>query len=394
MRDAWIIDAVRTPIGRVNGKLAAFELHELLAGPLRALLDRNHLDAAQIDEVIVGNAAGPGGNPARVALLEAGFPVEIPGVSVDRQCGSGLEAINIGARLVQSGAASVVIAGGAESASTAPVRSRILPDGSRQEYRRARFAPDSVGDPEMGVAAENVARKFGIDRARQDAFALSSHRKAVAAQAEGRFDREIVPLHSIDGRIEHDECPRVSTSMQALAALPPVFKQHGSVTAGNSCPINDGASLVLISSDPALQQACRCTATGRVEVLRFVDACASGVDPVLLGIGPVPAVRSLLQRRSVSLDALAQIEFNEAFAAQVLASLQLLGADAPAMMSRVNPGGGALALGHPWGASGAVLVTRLFHDLRRSDQQQAKGLATLGIGGGLGLASLFERHCL
>ena len=374
LRDVFVIDAVRTPIGRVNSVLANLPVEQLLAPLIKALLSRNVVDGSSISEVIVGNAAGPGGNPARLALLSAGLPVSVPGMSIDRQCGSGLEAINTAARLIQAGVADWVIAGGVESPSTAPLRAH---PGSASFYQRARFAPESLGDPEMGEAAENVARKCLISRERQDAYALHSHQKAITSASTQRFAAEIVPVQGVSGRVSTDECPRPDTSLQKLAALPPLFAADGTVTAGNACPVNDGAALVLLSHEkPWTNDAC----------LRFAGAQAAGVEPTLLGLGPVPAVRGLLSATGCNSEALAQIEFNEAFAAQVLACLDELALD-PA---RVNPGGGALALGHPYGASGAVLVTRLLHDLRRDGWSERFGLATLGIGGGLGLASLFE----
>lgn len=365
MNKAYIIDAVRTPIGRVGGALASVSVEHLLAPLIQALLQRNQLAPAAIDEVVIGNAAGPGGNPARVALLQAGLPVSIPGLTVDRQCGSGLEAINLAARLIQSGAASCVLAGGVESASLA---------GDRP---RSRFAPAHIGDPDMGIAAENVARRFAISRERQDEFALRSHQRVVALQTAGAYRNEIVPIETGGLRVEQDECPRADCTREALARLPTVFDDKGTVTAGNACPVNDGAGLVLVVSEAFL------TGPKAQAALQFVDALAAGVDPNFLGVGPVPAVASLLRRQQLTAEDIDLVEFNEAFAAQVLASMDLLRLPS----QRVNPNGGALALGHPYGASGAILVTRLLH----TPELGRYGLATLGIGGGLGLATLFRR---
>ncbi len=384
---ACIIAARRTPIGRAGGALRTLPVEDLAAPVLTAALADAGLDPAEVDEVVLGNAAGPGGNPARVALLAAGFPLSVPGLTVDRQCGSGLEAIVLGARLIQAGAAEVVIAGGVESASTAPwrVERPLSATALPRFYGRARFAPAAIGDPEMGVAAENVARAFGISRERQDRYALDSHRKAVAAQRAGRFRAEIVPLAVAPGgaAIDTDECPRPDTGLDRLARLKPAFVEGGTVTAGNACPVNDGAAAVVLVSER------RFRALAPAGGLRLVDAAAAGVDPNLLGIGPVAAVRRLLARRpDLALDRIDLVEFNEAFAAQVLASLDALAIPA----ARVNVAGGALALGHPYGASGAILVTRLFAEMVRAPAAPARlGLATLGIGGGQGIAALFER---
>ncbi|MFE2753882.1 thiolase family protein [Actinosynnema sp. NPDC059335] len=380
-----VVAARRTPVGRAGGAFAAVRAEDLLAPVLRAVLTEAGVAAGEVDDVVIGNAAGGGGNVARLAALTAGLPVDVPGVTVDRQCGSGLEAVVLAARLVAAGAGDCYLAGGVESTSTAPWRAErpTRPTGMPRFYARARFAPDSVGDPEMGEAAENVARAFGVDRARQDAFALRSHRRATAAAAAGRFRAEIVPVPTRGGVVEADECPRPDTSAEALAALRPVFAEGGTVTAGNSCPLNDGASAMLVTS---LAKARR---LGVGPVLGFVDGASAGVDPNLLGIGPVESTRRLLVRRpGLDLGSVAAIEFNEAFAAQVLASLDALSI----AEERVNRDGGAIALGHPYGASGAILVTRLHTQLvREAAPAGAQGLAMLGIAGGLGLTALFER---
>lgn len=383
---AVIIAARRTPVGRIGGLLRDLPVEHLAAPVIRAVLTDAGLDGAEVEEVILGNAVGPGGNVARLSALQAGLPVAVPGVTVDRQCGSGLEAINQAARLIESGAAEVVLAGGVESTSTAPWRVE-KPDSlyrSPRFYGRARFAPDAVGDPDMGVAAENVAEAWGIGRERQDAYALESHRKAVAAQAAGRFTREIVPLALPDGRTAaQDECPRADTSAEKLARLRPAFREGGTVTAGNACPVNDGAAVVAMVSEERFRR------MGRQAGLLVADSASAGVEPRLLGTGPVPAVRRLLARNpGLALGDIDLVEFNEAFAAQVLACLDTL----VIPQERVCIGGGALAIGHPYGASGAILVTRLFSELLFPPAGAAprRGLATLGIGGGLGLATLLE----
>ena len=378
MRNAVIVAAKRTAIGKVGGMFRHVPPEELAGTVIRALLDEYPVPAESIDEVILGNAVGPGGNLARLSALTAGLPVEVPGVTVDRQCGSGLEAVILAARLIQAGAGDIYLAGGVESTSLAPWKLAKPLNHFKQfpeVMPRARFSPPAVGDPDMGIAAENVAERFGITREDQDRFALNSHRKAVQAQKTGRFAGEIVPVR---GRAQ-DECPRPDTSLEKLAQLPPVFQEGGTVTAGNACPINDGAAVVLVMSEE------KCRELDFVPVARFVDAAVAGVDPNILGIGPVPAVKKLLARTGLTVDDIDLVEFNEAFASQVLASLREL----QIPEEKVNLGGGAIALGHPYGASGAVLVTRLCSELRRKGGKY--GLATLGIAGGLGLAMLLEK---
>ena len=377
-----IVKALRTPVGRAGGTLAALEAADLAAPLIRSLVVEAGLDHGSIDDVILGNAANSAGNLGRVAALQADLPVDIPGVTVDRQCGSGLEAVVLAARQVQAGAGSLYLAGGTESTSRAHLRFRppSAPGAAPEPVRRARMAPDEIGDPDMGIAAENVARACGIGRGRQDAFALESHRRAVDAQRSGRFDAEIVALDTPGGRVSQDECPRPGTSLEKLAGLTPAFLPDGTVTAGNACPVNDGAAVVLVTS---LAEARR---RGLSNGLRFVDAAAAGVDPKLLGLGPVPAVRKLAARHpDLDLRSLAFIEFNEAFACQVLACLDALQINPDA----VNRDGGALALGHPYGASGAILCVRLFSQMRDAPPG-TRGLATMGIGGGMGIAALFE----
>jgi acetyl-CoA C-acetyltransferase len=380
-----VVAAYRTPVGRAFGSLATVTAEDLLAPIIRRIVAETAIAPDAIDDVLVGNAAGGGGNIARLAALAAGLPMAVPGVAIDRQCGSGLEAIIMAARLIQAKAGSCYLAGGVESVSTAPWRvERPRANGALPRfYGRARFSPDTIGDPDMGVAAENVARAFAISRQRQDEFALRSHRLAVAAAEAGVFRPEIVDISTGHGLIERDECPRPSTSLEALANLRPVFLADGSVTAGNACPLNDGACLVLVMSRGMAKS------LGIDKGLALIDSAAAGVDPNLLGIGPVASTKKLMQRQpGLSLSTIDAIEFNEAFAAQVLASLDQLGIAADA----VNREGGALALGHPFGASGAILVTRLYSQLVRGERwlPAATGLAMIGIGGGIGLTALFE----
>ncbi|OMD70538.1 acetyl-CoA acetyltransferase [Paenibacillus odorifer] len=380
MIEAVIVMAKRTPVGRMGGLLSTLEPEALLAPLIQHIVAETNLPKELIDDVIIGNVVGPGGNIARVAALEAGLPVSVPGVTVDRQCGSGLEAINIAARLIQSGAGEIYLAGGVESTSRAPwkmAKPQTLM-GVPQLYTRAHFTPSSYGDPDMGIAAENVARKYGISREEQDQYALKSHQKAVHAQQSDRFQQEIVPLQVEGQWVNTDECPRANTSLDKLQKLPPIFEEKGTVTAGNACPINDGAALLLMMSREKCQQ------LKLTPILRVVDAQAAGVDPNYLGMGPVPAVQKVLKRQKLTVADLDIVEFNEAFASQVLASLNEL----QIPQEKVNLGGGALAIGHPYGASGAILMTRLCAEMQHAPYQ--RGLATLGIGGGIGLATLVE----
>ncbi|MEK4036694.1 thiolase family protein [Paenibacillus sp. FSL L8-0493] len=380
MIEAVIVMAKRTPVGRMGGLLSTLEPEALLAPLIQHIVAETNLPKELIDDVIIGNVVGPGGNIARVAALEAGLPVSVPGVTVDRQCGSGLEAINIAARLIQSGAGEIYLAGGVESTSRAPwkmAKPQTLM-GVPQLYTRAHFTPSSYGDPDMGIAAENVARKYGISREEQDQCALKSHQKAVHAQQSDRFQQEIVPLQVEGQWVNTDECPRANTSLDKLQKLPPIFEEKGTVTAGNACPINDGAALLLMMSSEKCQQ------LKLTPILRVVDAQAAGVDPNYLGMGPVPAVQKVLKRQKLTVADLDIVEFNEAFASQVLASLNEL----QIPQEKVNLGGGALAIGHPYGASGAILMTRLCAEMQHAPYQ--RGLATLGIGGGIGLATLVE----
>ena len=382
-----IIAARRTPIARAGGALRAVELEDLAAPVLQAVLADSGISASEVDEVILGNATGGGGNIARLSALRAGLGVDVAGVTVDRQCGSGLEAIMMACNLIAAGAADVILAGGVESTSRAPIRMRrSTQDGEPPEpYARARFSTDEIGDPDMGIAAENVAQRFGITRARADGFALQSHRRACLAQDKGSFDTEIVPIETETAQhLSKDDGPRKDTSLEKLAQLRPVFKDNGVVTAGNACPLNDGASVVLVTS------LAKARALNVSAALTYAGGASAGVDPNILGIGPVASTRKLLTKHpELSLDNAHFIEFNEAFAAQVLASLDALNIDE----TRVNLHGGALALGHPFGASGAVLVTRLFHQFRALPEANVDsdlGLAMMGIGGGMGLTAAFR----
>ena len=369
-----LVAARRTPIGTAGLSLREVDTTGLAAPVLAAL--RAELDLGSPDHVVLGNCMGAGGNVARVSALAAGFDVSVPALTVDLQCGSGLAAITTAAAFVRSGTCEVVLAGGVESASTAPWRMWPPADGSEpQRYLRAPFAPADLGDPDMGAAADEVARRWGISRERQDAYAVRSHARAAAARAAGRFDAELVPLP----RLDRDERVREHLRQSTLGRLPPAFTAEGTVTAGNACGINDGAAAVAVVSEA------RRRADG-IPGLACLDWETVGVDPNLPGVGPVPAIRNLLRRNRIGLDDVGVIEVNEAFAAQVLACCDELGLDE----ERVCVEGGALALGHPWGASGAVLAVRLFGQMVRRDGPEL-GLAAIAVGGGQGVAMLVRR---
>ncbi len=382
---ALIVAARRTAIGRIGGMHRTRPIEALTAPLINALLQQSGLEGRRVDEVILGNAAGGGGNPARLALLHAGLPEHVPGISIDRQCASGLDAILMAARMIETGAVDAVIAGGAESPSTAPWRIAKPPSvyrGLPQFFDQPSFSPDAVGDPGMTAAAEVVAREQGISRTAQDEYALESWRRATEAQNAGRFTSEILPLGG--GDIEaRDECVRARFTPEMLLRMPPLFP-GGTVTAGNTCQICDGAALALIVSPRLWAE------MGEPPALHVLGGAAAGVHPMRLGLGPVPAVRRLFARWPArSMAGIGAVEFNEAFASQVVATLNELELDG----STVNVDGGALAFGHPYGASGAVLVTRLFARLMTQPPatQQHLGLAMLGAAGGLGVAALFER---
>ena len=398
LRDAWIVDAVRTPIGRYGGALASVRPDDLAALVIRAIVDRTGIDAGLVEDVVFGcaNQAGEDNrNVARMAALLAGLPVEVAGQTVNRLCGSGLQAVNTAAHAIGAGDGDLFIAGGVESMTRAPYVI-LKPEAAYDRGPRAledstlgwRFVNPRMQEAyppiSLGETAERVADRNTVSRERQDAFALESQRRAVAAIEAGRFDGQIVPV-PVTGRkgavtmVERDEHPRADTSAEALAALRPAFKAGGSVTAGNSSGINDGASaLLLVAAE-------RGQALGLRPMARIISTAVAGVHPDVMGIGPVPAVRKALERAGITVADLDLVEINEAFAGQSVACVDELGLD-PA---RVNPNGGAIALGHPLGASGARLVTMLVHELERTGGRY--GLATMCVGVGQGIATIVER---
>jgi 3-oxoadipyl-CoA thiolase len=396
MTDALIVDAVRTPIGRHGGALARVRPDDLAAVPIRALLQRTRIDPSSIDDVLLGcsNQAGEDNrNVARMALLLAGIPVGVPGQTVNRLCGSGLQAIVSAAHAIRSGEGSCCIAGGVESMSRAPWVT-LKPESAFPRGAPAvadttlgwRFANSQVPSEwliSMGETAEEVARRCHISREEQDAFAAESQRRTAQAIAGRRFDDEIVPV-SVPGAkgetiVDRDEHPRPEATIEKLRQMKPAFASGGTVTAGSASGINDGASAVLVMSAEAAKDA------GARPFARVVSSAVAGVSPEVMGLGPIPATRLALARAGLTMADIDLIELNEAFASQAIACMRELGADA----ARVNVNGGAIALGHPLGASGARIVTTLVHELRRRGARY--GLATMCIGVGQGIAMIVER---
>ncbi len=392
-----VVDAVRTPIGRHGGALAPVRPDDLAALTIEALLERTGLDPAEIDDVIFGctNQAGEDNrNVARMALLRAGLPVSVPGQTVNRLCGSGLQAVLSAAHAIRAGEGEVFVAGGVESMSRAPwvtlKPSTGYPRGTPETADTVlgwRFANPAL-PPQwtigLGETAEVVAREFGVSREAQDAFALESQRRCAAAVAAGRFAGEIVPV-SVPRRkadpvvVARDEHPRPDTTPEILAKLRPVFATDGTVTAGNASGINDGAAALLVMNED------RAAELGLEPMARFVAGAVAGVEPHRMGMGPVPSSRRALERAGWTLDSVDLVELNEAFAAQALPCMEQLGLDP----ERVNVNGGAIALGHPVGCSGARILTTLVHEMRQRDS--GRGLATMCIGVGQGIAALVER---
>jgi len=384
VRTPVVIAARRTPIGTAGHGLAGVDLVGLLAPVLAALVDDLGPHAPGVEDVVIGNCRGPGGNPARVAALAAGLGTVVPGVTVDRQCGSGQEAVHQAATALLAGVVDVVLAGGAESASTAPWRLARpkTSTGLPTPYERAPFAPSQIGDPDMGPAAEAVASLCGVTRQRQDAYAVRSHALALSAARSGAFSAELVPTA---GMIR-DERPRPVTE-SVLSRMRPAFVPGGTVTAGNCCGVSDGAAAVAMVPEHV-------RADLGIPGLALRGWVCVGLDPNTPGLGPVPAVAKLLKRAGIELAEVGVVEMTEAFAAQVLACTDALGLDPldprGPDAARVCPQGGAIAMGHPWGASGALLLVRLFAQMVRADGPRL-GIATCAIGGGQGLALLAER---
>ncbi|MFO7533440.1 MAG: thiolase family protein [Candidatus Limnocylindrales bacterium] len=396
LREVWIIDAVRTPIGRRDGALRSVRPDDLAALVVRAAVERGGIDPAIIDDVILGNANGAGEdnrNVARMAVLLAGLPVEVAGQTVNRLCGSGMQAVNSAAHAIMAGDGEVMIAGGVESMSRAPIVELKPEPGSDAPPERAdttlgwRFVNPRMQAAypvvPLGETAEVVAAQWGITREEQDAFALRSQRRAADAIASGRFESQIVPVEvpQPDGPpllVARDEHPRPSTTAEALAGLAPAFREGGTVTAGNASGINDGAAAIL------LVEAERARELGLRPLARVISTAVAGVHPSVMGMGPVPASRRALERAGLSVADLDLVELNEAFASQSIACIRELALDP----ERVNVNGGAIALGHPLGMSGARLLTMLVHELRTRGARY--GLASMCIGVGQGIATIVE----
>jgi acetyl-CoA C-acetyltransferase len=386
-RDAVIVSAVRTAIGRQGGALASVPAHVMGAEVIKEAIKRAHVDPELVDDVIFGNVLSGGGNIARLTALETGLSINLPGLTIDRQCGSGLNAINLAAQAIQAGDSGIYIAGGTESMSRAPYlmqRPEKAYSSAPPQFKKSQLSPKLIGDPPMGITAENLVEKYQISREEQDEFALRSQKRMAKAMEEGRFGEQIVPV-SIPYRkrdpieFKTDEHPRPQTTIEALKKLEPAFLKGGSITAGNSSGLNDAASaLVIMSREKAEQLGLEPLATIR-------GYAVAGVDPNIMGIGPVPATKKVLDKTGLSLNDIDVIEINEAFAAQVIACNRELEMD----MERVNINGGAIAHGHPLGATGAILTTKAVYELKRSGGKYA--LITACIGGGQGIATIIEQ---
>ncbi len=386
LREAVIVSAVRTPIGKYAGMLADFEAYELGGMVVKEAVRRAGIDPSEIEEVYMGNAEGAPGNLGRVVALEADLPVTVPGIQFDRQCASGLETICMAAAMIESGHGEVYVAGGAESQTNNPyfmTKTKRPYSYAYPAFNYVMMSPPKYGNPDMGMTAENVLDKYPVSREKLDAFALESHRRALKAIDEGAFKEQILPITiKKKGKeivLDTDESPRAETSMEQLSKLKPIFKKDGFVTAGNSCPMNDGAAaVVMMSSDKAKK-------LGIKPLLKVKGFASVGLDPHIMGFGPIGAVRKLLDKTGVSLDEVELIELNEAFASQAIGCIEQLGLD-PA---RVNPNGGAIALGHALGATGAVLTTKAAYAMKNAKKKYA--IVTMCVGGGEGAAAMFEK---
>jgi acetyl-CoA acyltransferase len=400
MENALICDAIRTPFGKYGGALSSIRTDDLAAIPLRALVERSpKVDWEAVDDVIYGcaNQAGEDNrNVGRMALLLSGLPKEVPGATVNRLCGSSMEAVSVAARAIKSGEASLIIAGGVESMSRAP----FVMGKSENAFSRAAKIEDTTmgwrfvnpamkekyGTDSMPETAENIAQEWRISRQDQDAFAFRSQQRAAASAKAGKFADEIISVHVPSKKgdpvaVTKDEPPRPDTTLEALAKLKPIVKPNGTITAGNASGINDGACALLLASESAAKK------FGLTPIARVLGSASAGVLPRIMGIGPVPATNKLLVQTGLKLSAMDVIELNEAFAAQSLAVLRDLGL--PDDAEHVNPNGGAIAIGHPLGASGARLITTAVYQLRRTGGRYA--LCTMCIGVGQGIATILER---
>ncbi len=386
MKSVAIVSAVRTPIAKKGGALASLDPSIYGAEVIKEAVQRVGLQGNEIDDVIFGNCLSGGGNIARLSLLQAGLPQTVPGLTIDRQCGSGINSVALAAESILAGNSTVTIAGGTESMSRTPYllapQERAY-DRLPPKFVTRKLSPDHIGDPPMGITAENLVEKYEISREEQDEFSLRSQRNMAHAMEKGYFKEQIVPISIQTKKGEYlfatDEHPRPNVTLEDLSKLPAVFKAGGTVTAGNSSGINDGASALVLMSHNEVERR-------QLEPLAYVSNWAvAGVDPNIMGIGPVPAVQKVLAQSGYKIDDFDLIEINEAFASQVLACNRELSFD----MEKVNVNGGAIAHGHPIAATGAMLVTKLAYEMKR--RNVSKGLVTACIGGGQGIALILER---
>jgi acetyl-CoA C-acetyltransferase len=387
-RDAVIVSAVRTAIGRQGGALAAIPVHVLGAEVIKEAVKRANIDPEMIDDVLMGNVLSGGGNIARLTALQTGLSLNLPGITVDRQCGSGINAITLAAQAIRAGDGDIYIAGGTESMSRAPYlmdRPEKPYSASPPSFRKSQLSPKEIGDPPMGITAENLVEKYQITREEQDEFACISQQRMKTAMEEGRFEEQIVPISIPVKKSEPlifktDEHPRPQTTIEALSKLAPAFLKDGTVTAGNSSGLNDAAAALVIMSREKAEELNQTP----LAVIRAYSV--AGVDPNIMGIGPVPAVKKVMEKSGLTVEEMDIIEINEAFAAQVLACNRELNMD----LEKVNVNGGAIAHGHPLGATGAILATKAVYELKRSNGRYA--LITACIGGGQGIAAIIEKE--
>lgn len=383
LQRVYIIGGLRTPIGKTGGALKAFLPEQLTAHLMNELLEKYNLSNNCIDELLLGNCIGPGGNIARLSLLQAGWPLSIPASTIDFQCGSGLKAIEIAASLIQSGNHDMIVAGGAESTSLEPNKQYHPNDprfqGADVFYKRAQFSPLSLGDPDMIQGAENVAEKLAISREAMDNWAVESHLRAVQTKQARILQNIICPLQLEEKVIDEDESIRETVSYKLMQRARAVVKSNGKLTPGNSCLTHDGAAIILMASERAMKKYRLCAEA------EYLGSSSVGLDPNLSPLGPVFAVEKLLRQKQLSISQIDAIEVNEAFAVKVLAFLQKYDYDS----KKINSLGGALAYGHPYGASGAIIILHLLEALKKNNGR--KGIATLGVAGGQGIAALLER---
>ncbi|MFD1606477.1 thiolase family protein [Oceanobacillus luteolus] len=387
-RDAVIVSAVRTAIAKQGGALASLPAHVYGGEVLKEAVRRAKVDPETIDDVIMGNVLSGGGNIARLTALQAGLPISTPGLTIDRQCGSGINAVVLASQAIRSGAGDIYVAGGVESMTRAPYlmeRPERPYSSAPPKWHRMQHAPKEIGSPPMGVTAENLANQYQISREEQDAFAYSSQQKMATAMEKGLFDEQIVPIKVPVRKgepivFDKDEHPRPNTNLEALSKLPPVFAKEGTVTAGSSSGLNDAASALVVMSREKAEE------LGLTPLAVVRESAVAGVDPNIMGIGPVPATKKVMEKSGLTLDDMDLIELNEAFAAQALACVKELSIN----LEKLNVNGGAISHGHPLGATGGILVGKAVYELNRSGGRY--GLVTACIGGGQGIAVILERE--